>query len=85
MLPPMLCYASMSADQVTSMGGMGGKLCWDRLWPRNRVRRVGARVPGIYLMRSMSLETEVSASGSCDYPPPVCDPGSGHIGPGRIV
>jgi hypothetical protein len=35
-------------------------------------------------MRSISLETEVSASGSCDYPPPVCDPGSGHIGQGRI-
>ncbi len=35
-------------------------------------------------MGSMSRETQVSASDSCDYPPPVCDPGPGHIGQGRI-
>ncbi len=28
---------------------------------------------------------QVSASNYCDYPPPVCDPGLGHIGQGRIV
>jgi hypothetical protein len=36
------------------------------------------------LERSMCQETQVSASSCCDYPLPVCDPGSGHIGQGRI-
>jgi hypothetical protein len=30
-------------------------------------------------------ETQVSASSWCDYPPPVCGPGSGHIGQGRKI
>ncbi len=42
-------------------------------------------VPGSLVVHSHPGESQSSVSSCCDYPPPVCGPGSGHIGHVRII
>ncbi len=42
-------------------------------------------VPGSLVVHRHPGESQSSVRSSCDYPSPVCGPGSGHIGHGRII
>jgi hypothetical protein len=42
-------------------------------------------VPGGLVVHWPCGESQSSVSSCCDYPPPVCGQGSGHIGHGRII